>query len=251
MPPASSRTPNSSPGPSVTTPAPSPTRATRRQNPHRPPQPRPRISQRRRGNHARANTRPGLPAHPLLRRAQRRQGRARLPRGPGQNRSGETRRHFRRHRRVHRKKSGLRQTVERNARKKPRQIAPAQIELLGKISSFEVTRQIKLASVVVVPSLFDAFSRALVESLILGRPVVTTDQVGAASLVEQHQCGLVVPAADPAALALAIDAPPRFRVALRRQRPPARPSSPPRILPPNRSPASSSTTFPKSRPAEI
>jgi glycosyltransferase involved in cell wall biosynthesis len=86
-----------------------------------------------------------------------------------------------------------------------RSLAPAQLELLGKVTSFEVIRQIKLARVVVIPSLFDAFSRALVETLILGRPVVTTDRVGAAPLVKEHECGLVVPAGDAAALARAID----------------------------------------------
>jgi glycosyltransferase involved in cell wall biosynthesis len=84
-------------------------------------------------------------------------------------------------------------------------LAPGQLELLGKVTPFEVIRQIKLARVVVIPSLFDAFSRALVETLILGRAVVTTDRVGAAPLVKAHDCGLVVPAGDADALAHAID----------------------------------------------
>jgi len=82
----------------------------------------------------------------------------------------------------------------------------ARIEYLGKVSAYEVIRQILLARVVVIPSLFDAFSRALVEALILGRPVITTDRVGAAPLVQTHQCGIVVPPNDPDALARAIDA---------------------------------------------
>lgn len=84
-------------------------------------------------------------------------------------------------------------------------LALAQLELFGKVSPFEVIRQVKLAKVVVLPSLFDAFSRALVESLILGRPVITTDLVGAWPLVEEHKCGLVVPPNDADALARAID----------------------------------------------
>jgi len=79
------------------------------------------------------------------------------------------------------------------------------LELLGKITPFEVIRQIKLAHVIVLPSLFDAFSRALVESLILARPVITTGQVGAWPLVEENKCGLVIAPNDPAALARAID----------------------------------------------
>jgi glycosyltransferase involved in cell wall biosynthesis len=82
----------------------------------------------------------------------------------------------------------------------------ARIEYLGKVSTYEVIRQIKLAQAVVIPSLFDAFNRGLVEALILGRPVITTDRVGAAALVHAHQCGIVVPPNDSDALARAIDA---------------------------------------------
>jgi glycosyltransferase involved in cell wall biosynthesis len=84
-------------------------------------------------------------------------------------------------------------------------LAPGQLELTGKIPSAEAIREIQRAALVVLPSLFDEFSRALVETLILGRPVVTTDHVGAAPLVEAHECGLVVPAGDAEALARAID----------------------------------------------
>ncbi len=79
------------------------------------------------------------------------------------------------------------------------------LELLGKVSPFEVMRQIKLARVVVLPSLFDAFSRALVETLSLGRPVITTTGVGAAPLVKEHECGLIIAPDDSDALAKAID----------------------------------------------
>ena len=85
------------------------------------------------------------------------------------------------------------------------QLTGARVEYLGRVSSFEVLRQIRLASVVVIPSLFNAFSRGLVEALILGRPVITTDQVGASPLVQTHQCGIVIPPNDPDALARAID----------------------------------------------
>jgi glycosyltransferase involved in cell wall biosynthesis len=82
----------------------------------------------------------------------------------------------------------------------------ARVEYLGRVSAFEVIRQIKLARVVVIPSLFDSFSRGLVEALILGRPVITTDQVGSSPLVTEHQCGIVVAPNDSDALAQAIDA---------------------------------------------
>ncbi len=79
------------------------------------------------------------------------------------------------------------------------------LDLLGKVSPFEIMRQIKLARVVVLPSFFDEFSRALVETLTLGRPVITTDQVGTARLVQTHECGIIVPPDDSDALAHAID----------------------------------------------
>ena len=82
----------------------------------------------------------------------------------------------------------------------------ARVEYLGKVTPVEVIRQIRLAQAVVVPSLFDAFNRSLVEALLLGRPVVTTDRVGAAALVHAHQCGLVVAPNDADSLGHAIDA---------------------------------------------
>jgi glycosyltransferase involved in cell wall biosynthesis len=85
------------------------------------------------------------------------------------------------------------------------QLTGARIEYLGRVSSFEVLRQIRLASVVVIPALFNVFSRGLAEALVLGRPVITTDQVGASPLVQTHQCGIIIPPNDPAALAHAID----------------------------------------------
>jgi glycosyltransferase involved in cell wall biosynthesis len=85
------------------------------------------------------------------------------------------------------------------------QLLGARMEYLGRVSTFEVIRQIRLARVVVVPSFFETFSRGVVEALILGRPVITTDKVGAAQLLNTHQCGIVVPPNDADALAQAID----------------------------------------------
>ncbi len=78
-------------------------------------------------------------------------------------------------------------------------------ELLGKLSAAEVIAQVRRASVVVLPSLFDEFSRALVEALVLGRPVVTTETVGAAPFVRDSQAGVVVAPADATALAHGIE----------------------------------------------
>ena len=81
---------------------------------------------------------------------------------------------------------------------------PAPVELLGKIPAAETIAQIRRASVVVLPSLFDEFSRALVEALALGRPVVTTETVGASIFVRDAEAGLVVPPGDAGALRGAI-----------------------------------------------
>jgi glycosyltransferase involved in cell wall biosynthesis len=79
------------------------------------------------------------------------------------------------------------------------------LELLGKIPASETIAQIHRASVVVLPSLFDEFSRALVEALVLGRPVVTTETVGAAIFVHNADAGRVVAPGDSSLLAQAID----------------------------------------------
>jgi glycosyltransferase involved in cell wall biosynthesis len=86
-----------------------------------------------------------------------------------------------------------------------RLIGSNRLELSGKISPAEVVQQVRRASLVVIPSLFDEFSRALVESLIHGRPVVTTRCVGTWPIIDTYKCGLVVDPNDSAALAAAID----------------------------------------------
>ena len=82
--------------------------------------------------------------------------------------------------------------------------AACTVELPGKLPSADLITQVGRASVVVVPSRFDEFCRALVEPLVLGRPVVTTDAVGAAVLVRNAEAGVVVPAGDAAELARGI-----------------------------------------------
>jgi glycosyltransferase involved in cell wall biosynthesis len=59
------------------------------------------------------------------------------------------------------------------------------------------------ADVLVFPSLSDGFGMVVTEAMAHGLPVITTDQVGAAELVSPDN-GLIVPAADPVALAHAL-----------------------------------------------
>src|SRR5262249_15146029 len=60
------------------------------------------------------------------------------------------------------------------------------------------------ADVLVFPTLSDGFGMVLTEAMAHGLPVITTDQAGAADLVTPDN-GLVVAAADPRALADALE----------------------------------------------
>jgi len=67
------------------------------------------------------------------------------------------------------------------------------LEFTGHLTPEALQEQVRLAGIVVLPSLFDEWSRALVEVLALGRPVVTTTTVGASYLVKRYLMGRVVP----------------------------------------------------------
>jgi glycosyltransferase involved in cell wall biosynthesis len=78
------------------------------------------------------------------------------------------------------------------------------VEWLGRLEPSAVIDQIRRARVVVCPSRIESFSRTTIEALALGRPVIVTENTGAAHWVESTGCGSVVPSDDPAALAHAI-----------------------------------------------
>ncbi|MBI4342990.1 MAG: glycosyltransferase [Candidatus Omnitrophica bacterium] len=61
-----------------------------------------------------------------------------------------------------------------------------------------------MADVVAHPSLHEAFSQVMVEALAMGKPLVITDVSGVADVVRDGWNGLIVPKADPAALAAAV-----------------------------------------------
>jgi glycosyltransferase involved in cell wall biosynthesis len=56
----------------------------------------------------------------------------------------------------------------------------------------------------VLPSLGEHFGRVIVEAMAMEKPVVATDAGGVPEIVSQGITGLLVPPADPAALAAAI-----------------------------------------------
>lgn len=60
------------------------------------------------------------------------------------------------------------------------------------------------ADVLIFPTLSDGFGMVVTEAFARGLPVITTDQAGASDLVKSGVNGLVIPAADPHAIAAAL-----------------------------------------------
>lgn len=73
----------------------------------------------------------------------------------------------------------------------------------GSVSRSSLYEAYKEADVLVFPTLSDGFGMVVAEAFAHGLPVITTDQAGAADLVTSDN-GLVIPAADPRALADAL-----------------------------------------------
>lgn len=82
--------------------------------------------------------------------------------------------------------------------------APADILFMGSAPRSTVLDAYAQADVLVFPSLSDGFGQSVSEALSRGVPVLTTDQVGAADLIEPGVNGLIVPAGDALALAEAL-----------------------------------------------
>jgi glycosyltransferase involved in cell wall biosynthesis len=73
----------------------------------------------------------------------------------------------------------------------------------GSVPQAQLFNAFEEADVLVFPTLSDGFGMVVAEALAHGLPVITTNQAGAADLVTENN-GLIVPAADPKALADAI-----------------------------------------------
>lgn len=87
---------------------------------------------------------------------------------------------------------------------------PASVTYLGVVDHSEVPELLAHAAVAWIPlQVHENYARAvptkLVEAMAAGRPVVASDFGRMAAIVRQSGCGLLVPAADPAAHAAAID----------------------------------------------
>ncbi|NTV62441.1 MAG: glycosyltransferase family 4 protein [Oscillochloris sp.] len=80
----------------------------------------------------------------------------------------------------------------------------ANFELVGQVSEPEKLRLLREAAVVAAPSRYEGFGIPLIEALLAGTPVVTTDVIACNEVITHEQTGLLVPYADHAALAAAI-----------------------------------------------
>ncbi len=79
-----------------------------------------------------------------------------------------------------------------------------QIEITGWASSDEVKQQILAAKAMVLPSFAEGLPVVIMESLALGRPVLSTYVAGIPELVEPNVCGWLVPAGNIEALTQAM-----------------------------------------------
>jgi glycosyltransferase involved in cell wall biosynthesis len=77
-------------------------------------------------------------------------------------------------------------------------------ELLGQVSEAEKLRLLREAAVVAVPSRYEGFGIPLIEALLAGTPVVTTDVIACNEVIEHGRTGLLAPYGDHEALAAAI-----------------------------------------------
>ena len=82
---------------------------------------------------------------------------------------------------------------------------PETVHFAGRLSPEHVLARYRQADALVFPTLCDGFGMVVTEAFSQGLPVITTPRAGAADLVREGINGFVVPAADPEALARALD----------------------------------------------
>lgn len=79
------------------------------------------------------------------------------------------------------------------------------IRLLGPVTEEQKAGLMRAADVFVLPTRYEGFGLPVLEAMVQGCPVVTTDVPAVNELVRHEENGLLVPPNDPAALAVAID----------------------------------------------
>jgi glycosyltransferase involved in cell wall biosynthesis len=77
------------------------------------------------------------------------------------------------------------------------------VHLLG--ARDDIGDLLSAADVFAFPSRYEGIGGAMLEAMLMGVPVVASDLAGLVEVLDGGRCGLVVPVADPAALAAAID----------------------------------------------
>jgi glycosyltransferase involved in cell wall biosynthesis len=78
------------------------------------------------------------------------------------------------------------------------------VTIVGRVTEDELARWYRRAQVVVSPSLYEGFGLPAAEAMASGTPVIATHAGALPEVVADGETGIVVPAADPAALAAAI-----------------------------------------------
>jgi glycosyltransferase involved in cell wall biosynthesis len=81
---------------------------------------------------------------------------------------------------------------------------PKGIEMMGSVPQRDLFSAFERADVLVFPTLADGFGLVITEAFSRGLPVITTDKAGGSDLIEHGRNGLIIPAADSAALADAL-----------------------------------------------
>jgi glycosyltransferase involved in cell wall biosynthesis len=76
--------------------------------------------------------------------------------------------------------------------------------LVGQVSEAEKLRLLREAAVVAAPSRYEGFGIPLIEALLAGTPVVTSDVIACNEVIEHGRTGLLAPYGDHEALAAAI-----------------------------------------------
>lgn len=81
---------------------------------------------------------------------------------------------------------------------------PSQVKFLGPLSSTEISRELKSADIFCLPSLEEGFPLSLLEAMSAGTACVVTPPASG-GIIQDGKNGLIVPAMDPTALAVAFD----------------------------------------------
>lgn len=98
---------------------------------------------------------------------------------------------------------------------------PDGIEFAGAVPHSELMAALHRADALIFPTLCDGFGMVVTEAWSRGVPVITTTAAGAADLLQPNRNGVLIPAADPAAITGAIDWCHTHRAELRAMREPA------------------------------